>query len=331
MNQSEWAKSSSGESSPGATSSRPNPHFGPSRGRLMQPLASAEEAAIWKSLKSSILPVLPISDCQKPFVPTFGVELECLVRFDPADLMPAILDITSIGDRDMTIQSMCASKDWKLEIRQDIAQTLRQAGVLVNDVEVEKDNAKWTIATDDSTDCGVEIANDAGMHGWIGVEIKTPACNLHQQSLQHVFSVIKLLTSKYAITTNQSCGLHVHVGTRSTKGESTIPLRTCKNLAMLMVNFEKQFDQLHPHHRIFANMYCLSLRSAFSTADIFEIYSRVIGATTMAKFCSSSIPELALSTSRTWIRAKCSEREWGTEGRRSSSGSTKAAWMRGAW
>lgn len=53
-------------------------------------------------------------------------------------------------------------------------------------------------------------------------------------------------TSTSAITTNTTCGLHVHIGTPT--GEC-LPLKVLQHLSELLVIYEDQSTRLHPVHR----------------------------------------------------------------------------------
>jgi hypothetical protein len=83
-----------------------------------------------------------------------------------------------------------------------------------------------------------------------GIELVSPPyldIDLPKAS-EDILSLLSAITtpSTSSITTNQTCGLHVHIGTPS--GES-IPLKVLQHLSFLLIIYEDQIARLHPSHR----------------------------------------------------------------------------------
>jgi hypothetical protein len=82
-----------------------------------------------------------------------------------------------------------------------------------------------------------------------GIELVSPpylSTNLRtaQEDISSLFSAIHSPSS--SITTNQTCGLHVHIGTPN--GEA-LPLKVLQHLSFLLVIYEHEIARLHPGHR----------------------------------------------------------------------------------
>lgn len=58
--------------------------------------------------------------------------------------------------------------------------------------------------------------------------------------------VTPLTTSTSGITTNKTCGLHVHIGLED---NSKLWIKALQHLAYLAIVYENEFSELHPAHR----------------------------------------------------------------------------------
>ena len=75
--------------------------------------------------------------------------------------------------------------------------------------------------------------------------------------------MLQVLQQNFRVFTNNSCGLHVHVGNR----EWGFPRRTLKTFAQLVTVWERQLASLHPGHRI-NNVHCRAPSSNFCDTDL---------------------------------------------------------------
>ncbi|KAJ5051621.1 uncharacterized protein L3040_001396 [Drepanopeziza brunnea f. sp. 'multigermtubi'] len=90
---------------------------------------------------------------------------------------------------------------------------------------------------------------------WIGVEIKSPALLMTQDSLDEVQKLCLLLPTHFKLITNSTCGLHVHVG----HGQKGFTTSNVTRIIAFLYAFEPQLDTLHPLHR-YNNAYAKSMR-----------------------------------------------------------------------
>lgn len=170
-----------------------------------------------------------------PLSLTFGIELECIVRYNPAEYEAALNSLE------------CGSKTkrqtkFDILVRKTMGSVLKGLGLPVCEHQEEASVEKWTITWDESISW-----DDEAKGNFVGVEIISPAYNLSEAALKQVEEAIKLLTDKFDIIVNQTCGLHVHVG----NSRKSFPLQTLKNFCMLTTIFEPQLNSLHPLERVF--------------------------------------------------------------------------------
>ena len=175
---------------------------------------------------------------------TFGVEIECIILFDPEQYEAGIPKAEGLfWDKK---QSIRLPHDTKLQIicRNHIIQVLRNANFNTYGYNSPKGDQKWTVEPDAS----ISIADGRRDDGYLecDVEIISPALRYCPAALRRVKRLIEVLETNFAVQVNTSCGFHVHVGNRR-KG---FPLQTIKHLCMLTACFEHQFDSLHPANRI---------------------------------------------------------------------------------
>ncbi len=198
--------------------------------------------------------------------PTFGVELEFILRYRIDDYEPA----RALGEGILWPINpyMPRTRQFGALVRAHIVTTLREAGFDVNDVVAKTNYQKWTVATDGSitwedlrTPCGFE---------YCGIEVKSPAAYYSDEALMQIQKAVVLLKSNFEVFVNETCGLHVHVG----NGRDGFPLQTLKNFCMLTTVFERQFDMIHPLHRL-ANHYTKRVSNQFHGMGPFERAQRV--------------------------------------------------------
>ncbi|MCJ1462932.1 hypothetical protein MMC07_001536 [Pseudocyphellaria aurata] len=176
---------------------------------------------------------------------TFGIEMEFVVHYDLdrfKDQYEAREKKSSHGKHD----------EYANLVRQDMVQTLNQNGFPANHIR-PSGHSKWTV-DDDMT-----IApDDYDRENWCAVEVKSPALYHSGRALEHVKRVVEFLVSKFDLSVNETCGLHVHVGNEH-KG---FAMGTLKTFASLFTVFEHQLESLHDIDRL-ENMYAKPVRRVF--------------------------------------------------------------------
>ncbi|RDW79817.1 hypothetical protein BP6252_04455 [Coleophoma cylindrospora] len=133
-----------------------------------------------------------------------------------------------------------------LTVHRHICQVLVNAGT---NCEVEYDQAKdeyttWIVTSDLSIES--PLSDFANRFHWYGVEVKSPARYYFEDSITEIKKVCRVLTENYLLNTNESTGLHVHVGL----GSQNYSIPHLRRLAAFVWAFENYFDTLHPKHRI---------------------------------------------------------------------------------
>lgn len=193
---------------------------------------------------------------------TFGVELEFILRFDPADYRI---------DHDCT-------HEWCLHVeefaRKHIVSTLLKNGYPTcgeDERIIDSDSGSYYEKWDLGRDTSIHISElspppDGNRFGYSAVELRSPALAYTTASLLQVKEVFDLLFSAFDILVNNSCGLHVHVGNEQ-KG---FPLQTSKNFCILTTTFERELESLHPRSRI-GNKYALSSGSLFAGVSPLDV------------------------------------------------------------
>lgn len=180
----------------------------------------------------------------KPLNLTFGVEIECIVCFDPTTYEKGL----SFGDGILWEQESPSPfhRENKLRIllRRHIASVFESKGFSTYDLTSPGGDQKWSITGDASI--SIKRGPRADEFLECDIEIKSPALRFCPKALRRVERVVRILTRYFDTTVNNSCGLHVHIGNRR-KG---FPIQTLKHFSMLTALFEHQLNALHPAHRI---------------------------------------------------------------------------------
>ena len=175
---------------------------------------------------------------------TFGVEIECIVLFDPTKYEEAIPYAEgTLWDKNISAHLHRESK-LRIICRSFMVNILRTAGFRTYNVTSSGGDQKWTVANDAS----IQIVDGPRTDGLLecDVEIKSPALRFCPKALRRIKRVVKLLTTEFDVFVNGSCGFHVHIG----NWKSGFPLQTLKHVCMLTAMFEHQLNSLHPAHRI---------------------------------------------------------------------------------
>lgn len=176
---------------------------------------------------------------------TFGIEIECIVVFDPTLYEQALPKSEGkLWSKDISRHLHQESK-LRIICRNYIVAFLRSKGFRTYDVDSPGGNQQWTIANDASIQIQDGPRREDGFLE-CDVEIKSPAFRLCPRALGRVQRVVQLLTKEFDMFVNESCGFHVHIGNR----KSGFPLQTLKHFCMLTALFEHQLNSLHPAYRI---------------------------------------------------------------------------------
>lgn len=168
---------------------------------------------------------------------TFGAELEFVVDYNPDDYHDELL----AGEGKLWPADFPPSLQHKygVLVRRHMIQILNENGFSTNGYRC-KDFSKWTVDTDGTVESFDNSEN------WYAIELKTPVLHCDNTALEKVQAVVKLLDSKFRLSTNKSCGLHVHVGNE----DRGFTMNTLKNFCRLITVFERQLNSLHPPDRI---------------------------------------------------------------------------------
>lgn len=185
-----------------------------------------------------------------PLCLTFGVELEFIVSYNPADYKEKMRNAKEKFQELDTMPTL--HQKYGILVRLDMIQLLNENGFDTNDYE-GTELTKWTVDTDGT----VTVAVDRD--GWCAIELKTPVFFYSDaDALRKIEMVVELLVSNFGLFTNDNCGLHVHVGNEN-RG---FDLRTLQNFCSLITAFDRQLDSLHPYDRL-QTPYAKSTRKAF--------------------------------------------------------------------
>ena len=189
---------------------------------------------------------------------TFGLELEVIVICPLHELIARLPQSVRQLSAE-TLQSRLGSNFEKCGcdhlVRESIAETLAKAGYAVNAVRSDVESIqRWAMEREPA----IKVETEARQYPnevVVGVEIKSGAFDYSAASLLEVVEVIKLLRSKYYITFNESCGLHVHIGKmdRLDGSQIQIPLQSLQKLLALHLVFEDQINKLHPWHVLYGH------------------------------------------------------------------------------
>ncbi|TGO26050.1 hypothetical protein BPAE_0067g00220 [Botrytis paeoniae] len=142
-------------------------------------------------------------------------------------------------------------------VYENIAQTLNCAGfpaIHMEDAEYQKTGytnemtSKWIIGTDISIDFP-----DEAIYDYHKLEIKSPVYYFSEEALSDVERVLEIIASTYKVVTNESMGLHVHIG----NGVDAFDGETLRNLWGIFWTTEKWIETIHPPHRR-VNQFCHS-------------------------------------------------------------------------
>lgn len=189
----------------------------------------------------------------KPLPYTFGIEIELAlasVSFEQSHPDPGETRFVHF----QTVPTQPSEFRANIEARKHIANTLQKARFPVNthivdpyfsDEVPDEDHTQWQITVDQSIEAPYPNTTKYPDDNFLPIEIKSPILPFTVASLKAVEDIYKLLTSNYVCTTNQSTGMHIHIG----DGQQGFALTTVKHLALFLWAFEPQLNSLHPTSR----------------------------------------------------------------------------------
>ncbi|KAI9752619.1 MAG: hypothetical protein M1835_001080, partial [Candelina submexicana] len=205
---------------------------------------------------------------------TFGVEFEFIVRVPIAPYRAATLgkswclgtidEPEFMGDPQLSKRTVVPSSI-RHAVHLEIAQTLRDASIPCNEVGNPNDFSMWAVTHDNSIRPHKgQPPNYLGLDdAEVGVELKTRILPFSEKSLEEVRYALKVIKEKFQVRTNDSTGLHVHIGRDKPRdSEDIFALSTLKNLICLVTIFEFQIERIHPPCRI-NNFNCRPVRDCF--------------------------------------------------------------------
>ena len=209
---------------------------------------------------------------------TFGVEIECVVVFDPARYESGIPVCEGVLWAPDLSEELSHQNKLQIICRSHIVEIFKREGFGTYDVtalERGGGDEKWTVESDASIKVKDGLRDDRFME--CDVEIRSPALRFCPRALRRVQRAVRLLTSEFDVFVNESCGFHVHVGNR----RRGFPLQTVKNLCMLTAGFEAQLDSLHAPDRV-GNEYAKSPSAVFQGLNPWDAVGMIQGCKTVA-------------------------------------------------
>lgn len=215
---------------------------------------------------------------------TFGCEFEWCVGFRWEDVKPSNPDTGEItvssvpnktrDDMPVHVPSSKYSSAYNYVIA-DICKTLKDHGLPVQESTNPQGEMSprghilapyqgWTVKLDDT----IRTPKDSEFH-WCPVEITSPAQVASDGAFISINRVVSLLTSKYRILVNSSCGFHVHVG----QGADFLEVGALGRVAGILWAADPLLGCLHPPERRF-NYWSQSIRErstlALGTSDLID-------------------------------------------------------------
>ncbi|CZS90294.1 hypothetical protein WAI453_004237 [Rhynchosporium graminicola] len=184
---------------------------------------------------------------------TFGLELEFAIAVVP----PGGCDPHPKDPRTATDLVTGPYDTWLDSLKERVAATLCKVNLkaLARSPYAEDNPTEslgsWIVKHDDTIK-----APAVDGYIFLPIEITSPAYWYTDLALGEVKLVCQELVNHYRITTNRSCGVHVHVG----KGNKGFTFEDIQNLLATLWTFEPQIETMHPKHRVENTTMCPSFR-----------------------------------------------------------------------
>lgn len=176
---------------------------------------------------------------------TFGIELECIISFDPTVYELGLPHAEGQLWEERLSSSLHQESKLRIIFRNHIVNLLNEMGISAYDMASRGGDQKWTVSNDTSINIRDGLRAEDGFLE-CDVEIKSPAMRFCPMALRRVQQMVKLLIREFNVDVDNSCGFHVHIGNQN----SGFPTQTLKHFCMLTAMFEHQLNAFHPAHRI---------------------------------------------------------------------------------
>lgn len=167
---------------------------------------------------------------------SYGVELELLVALN----QETSKSVEMQGNRTQYIQVQEGKQAVEL-VRRHIIKTLEASGIACYPFGTDGGFSKWSIDSDTS----VTATEHEHSYVWNSIEVISPAYYNFDDTMVEIRKVCRLLAENYMIHTNETAGLHVHVGV----GNQHFQLDHLRRMLAFFWGFEEQLNTLHPEHR----------------------------------------------------------------------------------
>ncbi|KAI3323360.1 hypothetical protein HD806DRAFT_82550 [Xylariaceae sp. AK1471] len=197
-----------------------------------------------------------------------GIELEFLVAYlhrsdtDPdeanASTLPPILRVDTKNEdvAEEVIQKHIRTtlRDHSIRVREPTTNLVTATGGQNLD--------EWDVGSDITVTEGTaesELVKDKGSaYKWVGVELRSPARWDGPRAHEETRFVVNLLSSKYRLRANLSCGFHVHVG----NGARYFDAKTLKRVGAFLLAADPILSRLHaPWRRVGSHSTSIRYRS----------------------------------------------------------------------
>ncbi|MCJ1416105.1 hypothetical protein MMC32_002440 [Xylographa parallela] len=221
---------------------------------------------------------------ERPLRITFGVEIECVLRMTDAQY--------NENESRFKESPHNYSNSFSNSSYASTFEVLSTAGISVNighqDPLDDSWNDRWTIKEDSSIEAFETNGDNIPGHDYKILELVSRILPLTDESFEEIEAVIQIIQARYTLITNESTGLHVHVG----DGNRGFALQTLKKFSILVVTFEHIIESIHPDARISFDGTQQCKRSSWGTSNICEISSTIEECQTFEDLRTLMNPEL---------------------------------------
>ncbi|MCJ1433353.1 hypothetical protein MMC27_002713 [Xylographa pallens] len=221
---------------------------------------------------------------ERPLRITFGVEVECVLRMTE--------DQYKENEARFKESPHSYSNYFSNSSYASIFEVLSTAGIPVNighqDPLDDSWNDRWNIKEDSIIEACETNGDNIPGHEYKILELVSRILPLTDESFEEIEAVIQIIHVRYALITNESTGLHVHVG----DGNRGFALQTLKKFSILVVTFEHIIESIHTNARTSFDGTQQCKKSSWGTSNIHEISSTVEECRTFEDLRTLMNPEL---------------------------------------